>query len=178
MFGWFACLTLPLNLDTEKGSLVMTSSIRTILAAAALLLAVASVQSQTRYTYSTSGDEVTDSKTGLVWRRCSEGQSWSGSTCTGTAATYTHEQALVHAKAQMGTAGWRLPNVKELTSIVDSTRLSPAIDLAAFPATPSAYYWSSTSYAGLSSSAWDIGFDNGVVNGHYRGNSYHVRLVR
>jgi hypothetical protein len=158
----------------------MTSSIRTILAAAALLLAVASVQSQTqtRYTYSTAGDEVTDSKTGLVWRRCSEGQSWSGSTCTGTAATYTHEQALVHAKAQMGTAGWRLPNVKELTSIVDSTRTDPAIDPAAFPATPSYYYWSSTPYGGVPISVWDVSFNFGNLNGHYRGYSYHVRLVR
>jgi hypothetical protein len=150
---------------------------RTTLAAVALLLAAASAQSDTRYTYSTAGDEVTDSKTGLIWRRCSEGQTWSGSTCTGTAANYTHEQALAQAKAQTGTAGWRLPNVKELTSIADKTRISPAIDPAAFPATPSEWYWSSTPYAGDSGYAWYVNFDNGYVDFSVRV-SYRVRLVR
>lgn len=154
-------------------------SIRTALAAMALLLAAASAQSQTGYTYSAAGDEVTDSKTGLIWRRCSEGQAWSGSTCTGTASGYTHEQALAQAKAQAGTAGWRLPNVKELVSIADSSRVSPAIDTAGFPATPSAYYWSSTPYAGNSSIAWNVNFDNGYVYSYYgRNHGFHVRLVR
>ena len=157
----------------------MNPSIRTALAAAALLLAAASAHSQTRYTYSTAGDEVTDSKTGLIWRRCSEGQTWSGSTCTSTAATYTHEQALAQAKAQAGTAGWRLPNVKELGSIADKTRTSPAIDPAAFPATPSNWYWSSTPYAVYSSDAWYVDFGLGGVNyGYVRYYGLHVRLVR
>jgi hypothetical protein len=37
-------------------------------------------QAQARYSYSTDGSVVTDSKTGLIWRRCSEGQSWSAGT--------------------------------------------------------------------------------------------------
>lgn len=156
----------------------MNPSIRTTLATVALLLATASAQSQTRYTYSTARDEVTDSKTGLIWRRCSEGQTWSGSICTGTAATYTHEQALAQAKAQTGTAGWRLPNVKELASIADSTRVSPAIDPAAFPATPSNWYWSSTPYAGDSSNALLVLFREGSIRYGSRLNGFHVRLVR
>jgi hypothetical protein len=158
----------------------MTPSIRTALAAVALLLVAASAQSQiqTRYTYSTAGDEVTDSKTGLIWRRCSEGQTWSGSTCTGTAAAYTHEQALAQAQAQAGMAGWRLPNVKELTSIANKALVNPAIDSTAFPVTPSEWYWSSTPYAGDSSNAWSVNFDNGNVNNGSRGDGDHVRLVR
>lgn len=156
----------------------MNPSIRTTLAAVALLLTAASAQSQT-YIYSTAGDEVTDSKTGLIWRRCSEGQTWSGSTCTGAVAIYTHEQALAQAQAQSGTAGWRMPNVKELASIADKTRTNPAIDPAAFPATPPNWYWSSTPYAGGSSNAWGVLFENGGGVG-YIGRNYnvHVRLVR
>lgn len=150
---------------------------RTTLAAVALWLVATSAQSQT-YTYSTAGDEVTDSKTGLIWRRCSEGQTWNGNTCTGTAATYTHEQALAHAKAQAGTAGWRLPNVKELTSIANKAFVNPAIDSTAFPGTPSYYYWSSTPYAGDSSDAWVVYLYNGYVYGYGRGSYNHVRLVR
>lgn len=157
----------------------MNPSIRATLATVALLLAAASAQSQTRYTYSAAGDEVTDSKTGLIWRRCSEGQTWSGGTCTGTAATYTHEQALVQAQSQAGTAGWRLPNVKELSSIVNKALVNPAIDSTAFPVTPSEWYWSSTPYAGYSGYAWLVAFDDGGVGGYKR---YYgggpVRLVR
>lgn len=160
----------------------MNPSICATLAAVALLLAVASAQSQTqtqtRYTYSTAGDEVTDSKTGLIWRRCSEGQTWSGSTCTGTAATYTHEQALAQAQAQAGTAGWRLPNVKELTSIANKTLVNPAIDSTAFPVTSSEWYWSSTPYVSGSSGAWGVYFANGYVGYDYRDNGDLVRLVR
>lgn len=158
-----------------------TLSIRTMLAAlaaAALLLPVTTAQAQVRYTYSTAGDEVTDTKTGLTWRRCSEGQAWSGGTCTGTAATYTHEQALARATSQAGVAGWRLPNVKELTSIADRTRSSSAIDTTAFPATPADFYWSSTPYAGKASDAWFVYFGNGFVGHLPRSLTYHVRLVR
>lgn len=162
----------------------MNPSIRTTVATVALLLAAVSAQSQTRYTYSSAGDEVTDSKTGLIWRRCSEGQTWSGSTCNGTAATYTHEQALAQAQAQAGTAGWRLPNVKELTSIAEKTHINPAIDPAAFPATPLKGHWSSTPYAVDSNNAghaWVVRFGDGYVNaaiGNRTFNFFPVRLVR
>ena len=37
-----------------------------------------------------NGAEVIDSRTGLIWARCSVGQSWDGSACTGNANRYTH----------------------------------------------------------------------------------------
>lgn len=160
-----------------------TPSINTTLAAltaATMLLAAPTAHAQARYTYSAAGDEVTDTKTGLTWRRCSEGQAWSGTTCTGTAATYSHEGALARAKTQIG---WRLPNVKELASLADKTRTSPAIDTTAFPATPSEWYWSATPFAGNASFAWDVFFGAGHV-GSFTGNHdgryhlNHVRLVR
>jgi len=135
--------------------------------------------------YSYSADEtanpnavVTDSKTGLAWRRCSAGQTWANasSSCTGTASTYTHEQALAYAKTQ---PGWRLPNVKELASLADLSRTSPAIDVTAFPGTPSTNYWSASPYAGNASGAWDVDFDGGSVGGYgLRDFSSAVRLVR
>jgi hypothetical protein len=156
----------------------MNPFLRTTVVTATLLLAATLAHSQTRYTYSTTGDEVTDTKTGLTWRRCSEGQAWSGTTCTGTAATYTQEQALAHAKSQASVAGWRLPNVKELSSITDKTRSNPAIDTTAFPATPSSWYWSSTPEVGASNSAWYVLFNYGYVVTTLRFWDFHVRLVR
>jgi hypothetical protein len=126
-----------------------------------------------------AGDEITDSKTGLIWKRCAEGMAWSSasSTCTGTATTYTLEQALAHAKTLAG-AGWRLPNVKELSSIVDDSRVRPAINTLAFPETPFNWFWSASPNAGDSSNAWNVNFSSGSVLNNNRSNSSRVRLVR
>ena len=148
--------------------------IRLFLATACLLAAHATL-AVGPYTINTAGDEVTDTGTGLIWRRCSEGQSWSASTCTGTPATYTHEAALVRASSQVG---WRLPNAKELASIADKSRSNPAIDTAVFPVTPSNFFWTATPYVGSPASAWDVYFSVVVVGYGYRSNSNHVRLVR
>lgn len=139
------------------------------------LCVVPTAQAQARYSYSADGSEVTDSTTGLTWRRCSEGMVWSAGTCNGTAASFTHEQALTHATTQ---TGWRLPNVKELFSIADKSRSGPAIDVIAFPAIPSDLFWSSTAFAGNAYFAWNVYFDDGVVGRDYRVSSGHVRLVR
>jgi hypothetical protein len=132
------------------------------------------------YTISTDGSEVTDQKTGLIWRRCSEGMSWNGTTCAGTASTYTHEAALQRAAAQASSTGvaWRLPNIKELTSIADKSRSNPAIDTTAFPATPANWFWSASPYVGYSNYAWFVDFDSGYVYYDDRNFSYYVRLVR
>jgi hypothetical protein len=126
--------------------------------------------------------EVADSQTGLIWQRCSAGQSWSGSTCTGSVGGYTHEQALAYAKTQNTTdsaTGWRLPNVKELSSLADKGCQDPAIDSTAFPATPSSWYWASSPDVGNSFYAWYVYFGNGYAgspsNRNYNG---AVRLVR
>jgi len=72
-----------------------------------------------------------------------------------------------------------LPNVKELACLADLSRLSPAIDVTAFPGTSSGYYWSASPYAGNASYAWDVIFGDGYVLSHLRGNyGSAVRLVR
>jgi hypothetical protein len=126
-----------------------------------------------RYIPSTDGTEIADLRTGLIWRRCSEGQTWSGATCTGTASTFTHEQALVQAQKQ---TGWRLPSVKELGSIADHSLSNPAINATAFPGTPSLRYWASTP-AGVGI-AWFVDFNDGLISEVQRTNAYYVRLVR
>jgi Protein of unknown function (DUF1566) len=133
------------------------------------------------YIYNAAGDEVTDIATGLVWKRCSAGQVWNGSTCIGTASIFTHELAIAHATGQ---ASWRLPNVKELSSIVDSSRINPSIDIVAFPNTLSQVYWTSSPFAPNTTFALHVDFSKGIVkngvfdNSGNRMNSYYVRLVR
>lgn len=139
-----------------------------------------------------------DPKTGLVWQRCSVGQKWNGSTCTGQAKTFTFENA-----QKLTGNGWRVPTVRELHSLVwcssgqtrgqvdpkdgglvighwcDNSQ-SPAISANAFPLTPGRLdYWSSSPYVGYVHNARFVNFDNGYVgynNRYYDG--YAVRLVR
>lgn len=143
-------------------------------------LAAIDAQAQSSYTVSVDGQEVTDSRTGLIWRRCAEGMTASGGTCNGTAGTFTHEAALQRATAQVASSGvaWRLPNVKELSSIADKSRLNPAIDTTAFPATPSGVFWSSSPYVGNSDIAWGVHFGDGYVSYNFRSYYFLVRLVR
>ena len=138
------------------------------------------------YMISSDGNEVADQKTGLIWLRCAEGMVYNGRTCTGTASTFTHETAVQYAANYASKAGiaWRLPNIKELASIADKSRTNPAIDPAAFPATPASKFWSASpcvSHPGIHShspSYWFVLFLNGFVSDDYDERNNHVRLVR
>jgi len=123
---------------------------------------------------------VGDRATGLQWQRCSQGQTWSGATCTGTATTHTWQAALQLAgvATYAGHGDWRLPNLKELTSIAEQACYDPAIDLAVFPGTPSSYFWSSSPSAYNTGLSWYVHFFHGHGGFNNKGNAYQVRLVR
>jgi len=132
---------------------------------------------------------VTHTKTGLMWKRCSEGQTWYRSSCTDTATTYTWQKALDHAKAVNTAAnfpvatpltGWRVPNIKELGSIVKDQCVAPSLNATIFPATPStpAKYWSASPYAGGTAGAWYVNFDVGDDGTAVGTSPFYVRLVR
>ena len=132
--------------------------------------------------FTDNGDgTVTDKVTGLHWKRCSEGQTWDGTTCTGTATAYTWQQAmdLAEAASYAGKSDWRLPSIEELRSIVEQACIEPAIDLTVFPATPSVGWWSSSPYAGYAGQAWTIFFYDGKdANNNKDSGNCRVRLVR
>lgn len=131
---------------------------------------------QTRYSYSVDGSEVFDAKTGLTWKRCSEGQTWQDKTCINSATTFNHSAAL-HLISQQ--KNWRLPNIKELSSIAERATSQPAIDGTAFPKTESNTYWSSTPETRSGSiSAWTLDFNFGVSVPVVRTFSSHIRLVK
>ena len=136
------------------------------------------VAPNSRYTNHGNG-AVTDSKTALMWKQCSEGQS--GSSCTGSYIAQVWQTALTTANNSTfaNYSDWRLPSVKELQSLVETGCHSPAINTALFPNTPSTYFWTSTTYAPNASVAWVVDFDNGgvSVNGSKSG-GLGVRLVR
>lgn len=139
------------------------------------------------YIISADGSEVTDQKTGLIWRRCAEGMNWDGATCAGVASKFNHEAALGQATAQTAAAqtkdfriDWRLPNINELSSIADSSGSNPVIDPAAFPATPlSSSFWSASPVIGKPPTrAWFVLSKDGDVDLKSGNDTAYVRLVR
>lgn len=128
-----------------------------------------------RFAVSASGQEVTDHKTRLVWRRCAEGMTAQAGGCRGTALALSHAAAMAHAdKARSG--GWRLPNRDELASIADESRHTMAIDTQAFPGTPAEHFWTSSRENDQYVKA--VNFYNGSVYSRYQTNAHHLRLVR
>ena len=60
---------------------------------------------------------------------------------------------------------WRLPNVRELQSLIDYGRWNPALPNGSpFTGVRPDRYWTSTSTAGLTSYAWYVYLYYGVVN--------------
>lgn len=123
---------------------------------------------QTQQTLVDNGDgTVTDNRTGLIWQ-----QGEPGAMTWGSALTYCEGLSFA------GSTDWRLPNIKELESLVDEARSYPSIDTTKFPSAPVARYWSSTNDAGHPGIAWDVAFSSGYSEPQLKGSSYNVRCVR
>lgn len=120
-------------------------------------------------TYIDNGDgTVTDQATGLMWQQSDDG------------VERTWEEALEYSEnlALAGYSDWRLPDIRELESIVDDTRYDPAIDTNYFLSAKSSYYWSGSSYACYSDLAWHVYFYYGRVSASSKTYRYYVRCVR
>ena len=75
--------------------------------------------------------------------------------------------------------GSRLPEVKELLSLVDYSQFTPALPSGhPFTTVQSGIYWSATTYAFLPSLAWMVSFDNGQNNHFDKGNLNLAWCVR
>lgn len=115
---------------------------------------------------------VTDIKTGLMWQQADAGtMTWTD------ALNYCENLQLANNN------DWRLPNRNELQSLVDYSKLDPAIDTVKFPDTNS-YYWSSTTMVdnNLQNHAWSVNFAWGhLYSGVYfvdKSTGNYVRAVR
>ncbi|BDX06226.1 DUF1566 domain-containing protein [Planctobacterium marinum] len=125
---------------------------------------------------------VTDTSTGLMWMRCSIGQTWSDtdSTCTGDATALTWQEALqiAYGYEYAGHNDWRLPNVKQLISITEKTCVRPSINETIFPETTSDDYWSSTPSLNDYTMSWVVAFFNSSNSLKEKDAFVYSRLVR
>ncbi len=112
--------------------------------------------------------QVKDQVTRLIWQRSQAPSTYN----------WTSAQSYCNITLTLGSQSWRLPTVKELTTIVDYTVYNPSINGTAFPSTTVSYFWSSTPVAGVAGYAWFVGFYGGFLLNVGVTNGYYVRCVR
>jgi hypothetical protein len=127
-----------------------------------------------------SGTSV-DPRTGLMWDVCTLGET--GTACKGSASLLDWSDALTavaaaNASNWRGYGDWRLPNIKELDSLIDRARDVPAMNTAAFPTAASGVYWSSTTYMASPAMAWAMSNRQGNVFAWDKSTLARIRLVR
>ncbi len=126
---------------------------------------------------------VTHTKTGLMWKQCAEGLSGAGC-ATGATTTVTWSNALAAAKSSSfaGFTDWRMPNLKELHSIVETCGYNPAINQSIFPAVPAlgfgSVFWSASSSISAPVNAWIFVFGDGGSVADTKTSLMNTRLVR
>lgn len=140
--------------------------------------------------YRDNGDgTITDMNTGLMWEMKVGGGAGSATCLTqlhalNSLCTWFQASGAwiddVNFELYAGYDDWRLPNIRELMSILDYGTSVPAIDPIFGPPTAATIrYWSLTSSAPFPARAWDGNFRNGVVGtGDKAGDLFRVRAVR
>lgn len=143
------------------------------------LACAAAFAADTRFVVSADGQEVLDTKTSLIWRRCTEGMSWDGKACTGKVAKYKFGEAKQRADAAAPVQGkaWRVPTKDELSTLVIKQNKKPFTDVDAFPNTPASLYWAKRPGFDDNLNGWMIDFGSGKGFGG-SGAKEAVRLVR
>lgn len=123
---------------------------------------------------------VTDTKTNLMWQTCIHGQDFVDGTCIGGGPGHYWSEALDIAENSTfaGYEGWRLPNIKELLSIVEDSCVDPALNLDVFPGAVGYALWSSSPFDS-SSYIWFVYMNIGL-SWHDEENyvPYNLKLVR
>ena len=90
--------------------------------------------------------QLIDRSTGLVWYRCHLGETFENGVCSGDAFQDSWGEALLLAEEFEfgGFDNWRLPNIKELQSLVEYACYSPPFEEGSFATVMNFPLWSST----------------------------------
>jgi hypothetical protein len=163
------------------------------------------VQAGATLSYSDNGDgTITDNNTGLMWEKKDDSGGihdkdnsyfWWGGVSGGylmNGTMVTVFLATLNSKPLYfaGHCDWRIPNKKELESIVDEEQYGPAVSAAfnngcelgctvtACSCTASDHYWSSTTQASNPRNAWIVDFSDGSMWQVYKDDNTYVRAVR
>ncbi|QAR33716.1 DUF1566 domain-containing protein [Geovibrio thiophilus] len=116
--------------------------------------------------FTRDNDIVTDAAAGLMWQDDEEAET----------TFLAWQDAINYCEAlTLGAySGWRLPNIRELHTIIDYGTYSPAV-YSVFENTYPSSYWSSTGHA--VTTAWRVSFDDGTADISPYTDSFYIRCV-
>lgn len=122
-----------------------------------------------------SDGTLADNATGLVWEKCTYGQI--GVECSGDPSTTTWDEALLYCLSSEtgGYTDWRLPNIKELLSLIDYSGDPPGFY---YPFSQTGFYWSSTTSMFFLNGAWVYNNGFNALTESSKGTYYYTRCVR
>jgi hypothetical protein len=135
---------------------------------------------------------VLDNLTGLIWLKkanCigtdnstfdTDGTGGDGKVYWQTALDFVADLNTTPVNCGVSQTDWRLPNRKELLSLIDLGEFNPALPSGhLFLDVQSFYYWSATTRASATSNAWNVTFSDGHAgNVNKATNAYYVWPVR
>ena len=147
---------------------------------------------------------VTDGNTGLMWEKKCDGcrglhdvgnaYPWTGDGSQDTVWDWIEDLNREDGVGFAGYSDWRLPNARELQSLIDYGRFNPAVGVAfdaddcgrgcgsitdpACSCTRQSYYWSSTTFADFPAHAVVVGFHLPLVGDRVKTDRSFVRAVR
>lgn len=117
-----------------------------------------------------AGETLTDTTTGLVWQDNSDAKS--------IRMDAKGAKAYCDALELEGMKGWRLPEVKELQSILDIKRGEPTIKNSFTHVDSIGFYWASTPYAPDDTYGWAVYFYDGKTEKADLKQKGFIRCVR
>lgn len=139
-----------------------------------------------RFTNNSDGT-VTDNLTGLIWLQnanCANAtRNWENAltdvTSLNSAGTMNNNNCGDTSNSSSHQVDWRLPNLLEMQSLIDYGQYEPALPSGyPFSNAVNDFYWTSTTRAIKTESAWLLGVGNGFVRGNPKSYKYYVWPVR
>jgi len=132
-----------------------------------------------RFTLDGTGGCIIDNLTGLMWTRNANLPAGAGAATTGVR---TWQLALDYANtlSLCGFSDWRLPNRKELRSLVNYNLANnaTALNTLGFNGVQADYFWSSSSHAGSANAAWMVSMSVGAAQLSGKSGGNYVWPVR
>lgn len=133
-----------------------------------------------RFFLTNDNAKLIDLVTGLMWMRSAETPAIGE--CTGGRMTWQEALdyiACINSMEYLGCSDWRLPNRKELYSLIDHSMYNPALPSDhTFGGVQLAKYWTSTTYAYDTSEAWMVSMQYGDLSPWGKSYTCYVWPVR
>lgn len=129
--------------------------------------------------FTDNGDgTITDNVTKLMWQMTPVAVNYNWYAASGTFDANANPSTMdVCGDLNLGGHNdWRLPDKRELLSLVDYGTADPAIDTGYFPDTSTYDYWTNTTYN--ATNAWYVQFADGGVTTASKTSDKHVQCVR